>query len=155
MVSTNRALAFPEGRTGSRQVDAALSRTNFLRRPAISLGAGAAHQHGPLPVAQTTSFEERLDGLLVVDDCERAGPVRAPQAAVETPGIEHAGQRLPDVREGIRSWDSEQAPLTLITAFLRLARSSTFGRSAQGSAGAGGTRGWRMPRWSMMNRASG
>jgi len=37
--------------------------------------------------------------------------------------------------------DSVQAPLTLITAFLRLARSKTFGRSANGSFGAGGVRG--------------
>src|SRR6266851_4782884 len=51
--------------------------------------------------------------------------------------------------------DSVQAPLTLITAFGRLASSSTFGRSAQGCAGAGGTRGCMMPRWSMMNRVSG
>src|SRR5712671_1103531 len=64
----------------------------FLRRPAISLGAGAAHQHSPLGVAQAISHAERLDGLLVVDDGERARPVRAPQAAIETPGIEHAGE---------------------------------------------------------------
>ena len=51
--------------------------------------------------------------------------------------------------------DSVQAPLTLITAFGRFASSSTFGRSAQGCGGAGGTRGCRMPRWSMMNRVSG
>src|SRR5207344_2749755 len=50
--------------------------------------------------------------------------------------------------------DSVQAPLTLITTFGRLASSSTFGRSAQGCAGAGGTRGCRMPRWSMMNIVS-
>ena len=51
--------------------------------------------------------------------------------------------------------NSVHAPLTLITAFLRFARSSTFGRSAQGSLGAGGVRGCMMPRWSMTNRASG
>ena len=39
--------------------------------------------------------------------------------------------------KGSGSLDSVQAPLPLITAFLRLARSSTFGRSAQGSRGAG------------------
>src|ERR1700737_5573877 len=64
---------------------AALNRANFLRRPALSLGAGAAHQHCPLTVAQAASLKEGLDGLLVVDDCERACPVRAPQAAVKTP----------------------------------------------------------------------
>src|SRR6516165_986482 len=56
---------------------------------------------------------------------------------------------------GYGSWDRVQAPLTLITAFGRLASSSTFGRSAQGCGGAGGTRGCMMPRWSMMNRVSG
>jgi hypothetical protein len=47
---------------------AALNRANFLRRPVISLGAGAAHQHCSLTVAQTASLKEGLDGLLVVDD---------------------------------------------------------------------------------------
>ena len=65
------------------------------------MAVGAAHQHRPLGVAQAVGLQERLDGLLVVDDGEGARPVRAPQAAIETPGIEHAGQRVPDVREGI------------------------------------------------------
>ena len=39
----------------------------FLRRPAISLGAGAAHQHRPLGVAQAVGLQEGLYGLLVVD----------------------------------------------------------------------------------------
>jgi hypothetical protein len=37
----------------------------FLRRPAIGLGAGAAHQHCPLTVAQAVSSEEWLDRLFV------------------------------------------------------------------------------------------
>ena len=40
--------------------------------------------------------------------------------------------------KGYGSRDSVQAPLTLTTAFGRLASSSTFGRSAQGCGGAGG-----------------
>ena len=60
----------------------------FLRRPMIGLGARAAHQHRSLTVAEAVSLEEGLDGLLVVDDGVRACPVRAPQAALETPGIE-------------------------------------------------------------------
>src|ERR1700751_4389215 len=56
---------------------------------------------------------------------------------------------------GYGSFDSVQAPVILITAFLRLASSTTFGRSAQGCGGAGGTLGCWMPIWSMMNRASG
>src|SRR2546425_10965187 len=43
--------------------------------------------------------------------------------------------------KGYGSRDSVQAPLTLITAFRRLARSSTFGRSAHGCGGGGGGRG--------------
>src|SRR5262249_56803145 len=56
---------------------------------------------------------------------------------------------------GYGSRDSVQAPLTLITAFLRLARSSTFGSSAHGCGGAGGGRGWRVGTWSVMKGASG
>src|SRR6266446_9497688 len=82
----------------------------FLRRTAISLGAGAAHQHRPLGVAQPVALQEGLDGLLVIDDGERARPVRAPQAAIETPGIEHAGERVPNVGKGYGSLDSVQAP---------------------------------------------
>src|SRR5262245_16805046 len=74
----------------------------LLRRPAIGLGAGSAHQQRPFTVAQALRLAEGLDGLLVVDDGERTGPVGAPQAALEPPGLEHAGQRVPDVREGIR-----------------------------------------------------
>ena len=118
----------------------------FLRRPTIGLGARAAHQHRSLTVAEAVSLEERLDGLLVVDDGVCACPVRAPQAALEAPGIEHAGERIPDVRERIRFPGQRQAPLTLITAFLRFARSSTFGRSAHGCGEAGGVRGCRIAR---------
>src|SRR5437588_340828 len=72
-----------------------------LRRPTVGLAAGAAHQHRPLGVAEAIGFQKRLDRLLVIDDGERAGPVGAPQAAIETPGIEDAGKRVPNVREGI------------------------------------------------------
>src|SRR5215468_4512678 len=123
----------------------------FFWRPTIGFSARAAHQHRSFTVTQTVSLQEGLDGLLVVDDGVCACPVRAPQAAVETPGIEHAGERIPDVR----ARDSVQAPLTLITAFLRLARSSTFGSSAHGCGGAGGARGCKIARWSMMKRVSG
>jgi hypothetical protein len=90
------------GRGSVRQSFQRLVLQRCLRRPAISLGAGAAHEHCPLGVAQAVSVKKGLDGLLVVDDSERARPVRAPQAAIETPGIEHAGERVPNVREGIR-----------------------------------------------------
>src|SRR5947199_217048 len=70
--------------------------------PQYVVAAPARDHHRPLAVAQPVGLQERFDGLLVVDDGERAGPVRAPQTAIETPGIEHAGQRVPDVREWIR-----------------------------------------------------
>src|SRR3984957_8498213 len=72
------------------------------RRPAVRLGAGAAHEHVAVAGAQAAGLDEGLDGLLVVDDRERARPVRAPQAAVEPPAPKHAAQRTPDVRERIR-----------------------------------------------------
>src|SRR2546425_11953892 len=71
----------------------------FLRRPAIRLGAGAAHQHCAFTFAQALRLPERLDGLFVVDDRERASPVGSPQTALETPRVEHARKRVPDVRE--------------------------------------------------------
>src|SRR5260370_41361911 len=40
----------------------------FFRRPAIRLGAGAAHQHRPLGVAQAVSLPDGPDALLVADD---------------------------------------------------------------------------------------
>src|SRR6516165_1166095 len=56
--------------------------------------------------------------------------------------------------KGYGSRDSVQAPLTLITAFGRLASSSTFGRSAQGCGGAGGVRGCMMPGGLAQQRAA-
>jgi hypothetical protein len=79
-----------------------LNNLTFLWRPTIGFGARAAHQHRSLTVAQAVYLEEGLDRLLVVDDGVGAGPVRAPQAALETPGIEHAGERIPDIGERIR-----------------------------------------------------
>src|SRR5437879_3407991 len=77
------------------------ARLALLWRPAIRLGAGTAHQHHAFTVAQAVGLAEGLDGLFVVDDCEGASPVGPPQAAFETPGVEHAGEGVPDVRERI------------------------------------------------------
>src|SRR5438128_6776693 len=74
----------------------------LLRRPAVRLRARTAHEHRACALAQAVGLPEGLDGLLVVDDGEGASPVRAPQAAFETPGVEHARERVPDVGEGIR-----------------------------------------------------
>jgi hypothetical protein len=79
---------------GAKRCPQILLTNRFLWRPAISLGAGAAHQRGPFSVARAVSLQEGLDGLLVVDNSERARPVGAPEAAVETPGV--AGAASPD-----------------------------------------------------------
>src|SRR6266852_3651890 len=44
------------------------------RRPAISLGAGAPHEHCPLSIAQAVGAKKGLDGLLVVHDSKCARP---------------------------------------------------------------------------------
>src|SRR6266850_8076566 len=64
----------------------------LLWRPAIRLGAGTARQHRAFSGAQAVGLAERLDGLFVVHDREGASPVGTPQAAFETPGVEHAGE---------------------------------------------------------------
>src|SRR5215831_8872392 len=84
-----------------RRYTSAIMTLAFLRRPAISLGAGTAHQRRALALAQAVGETEGFDGLFVIDDRECAGPVGAPQAAVEAPGVEHTGERVPDVWEGI------------------------------------------------------
>jgi hypothetical protein len=119
---------------------------SFLWRPAISLGAGAAHQRRPITVAQAVCLQKGLDTLLVVDDSKCARPVGAPQAALDSPGVEHAREGSQMSGNGYGSLDSVQAPVTLITAFLRFARSNTFGSSAQGCGGAGGTLACWIPR---------
>src|SRR3984957_2385756 len=58
-------------------------RALLLRRPAIGLGAGTAHQHRPLGGAQAIRLQEGFDALLVIDDRKGARPVGAPQAALE------------------------------------------------------------------------
>src|SRR5258708_12679567 len=55
------------------------------RRPAIGLGAGAAHQHGPLAVAQAIGHTEGFDGLLLVDDGHPPRPVPPPPPPPHTP----------------------------------------------------------------------
>jgi transposase InsO family protein len=79
-------------------------RTNLISlwRPTIRFGARAAHQHRSIAVAEAGSLEEGLDSLLVVDDGICACPIRAPQAAIETPSIEDAGERIPNVGVRIR-----------------------------------------------------
>src|SRR6266508_3474409 len=91
----------------------------LLWRPAIRLGAGTAHQYRAFTVAQAVGLAERLDGLFVVDDCEGASPVGPPQAAFETPGVEHTGEGVPDVRERIGFAGQRAGTADLITAFRR------------------------------------
>ena len=65
--------------------------------------ARAAHQHRRL-LAESIGIAKRLDRLLVVNDGKGARPVGAPQAALEAPRVEHALERIPDVRVGIGSF---------------------------------------------------
>ena len=125
-------------RAPARRTRAGLSsnESSLSSAPTVRLLARATHQHRAFALAQAISLKERLDGVFVVDDREGARPVGAPQAALETPRVEYFRERVPDVVVWIRSFDSVQAPLTLITTFLRLARATTFGRSAHGSAAA-------------------
>src|SRR6202035_896963 len=51
---------------------------SFPRRPAISPGTGAAHEHRPLSVAQAVSLKKGLDRELVVDNSKGTRPVRTP-----------------------------------------------------------------------------
>src|SRR5262249_47767102 len=80
----------------------ARTRLPLLRGPAIRPGARAAHQHGPFTIAQAGGVAEGLDGLLVVDHGEGPSPVGTPEATLDAPRVEHAGERVPDVGEGVR-----------------------------------------------------
>src|SRR5260370_18849962 len=105
MVRTPLGKTPPEGNRARHILPQAVPgarRLALLRRPAIRLGARTAHQHRPFTVAQAVGLTEGPDGLFVVDDRKGASPVGAPEAAFETPGIEHAGERVPDVRKRIR-----------------------------------------------------
>src|SRR5687767_14341073 len=72
------------------------------RRPPIGFRAGPAHEHRALAVAQAVGLQERPGGLLVIDDRARARPVGAPEAAIETPRVEYARERVPDIVVRIR-----------------------------------------------------
>lgn len=96
----------------------------------MRLGAGTAHQHRAFTVAQAIGLAEGLDGLFVVDDREGASPVGTPPAALEPQASNTRASGSQMSADGYGSRDSVQAPLILITAFGRLATSSTFGRSA-------------------------
>ena len=117
-----------------------LERTlKFLRRPAIRLRGGATHEHGSFTGVQPVSFQERLDGLLVMT----TGKARVQSVPHRQRSKPQASNMRPSGSQifgnGYGSFDSVQAPVILITAFLRLASSRTLGRSAQGCGGAGGS----------------
>src|SRR4051812_39651513 len=73
----------------------------FVRRPAIRFLTRAAHQHRAVTFAQSLGFEERLNGVFIIDDRKRARPVRAPQAALQAPRIKYFRERVPDVIVGV------------------------------------------------------
>jgi hypothetical protein len=80
---------------------------------------------------------------------------RAPQAAVETPGIKYAGKRIPNIPEGMRLARQRTGAADLDHSVRALGEFQYLREVVQGWEGAGGTRGCNMPRWSMMNRVSG
>src|SRR5689334_19381854 len=68
-----------------------------IRFPLIHPLQGLAHQYGAVARGQPVGDEERVDALFVGQEPGRAGPVGAPQAAVEPEGVEDARERIPDV----------------------------------------------------------
>ena len=61
-----------------------------------------AHQRGPIAVGEPIGDAEGIDPLLVGQQCDSAGPIGAPHAAIEAEGIEDARQRIPDVLVRVR-----------------------------------------------------
>ena len=98
---------------------------------------------------------ESLYALLVCQHSYGPGPIGAPHAPLEAIGVEHATQGLQMSGYGNGSWDSVHAPEILIATFSNSAAASTLGRSAKGSGGAGGTKGWTSPTWSIITCVSG
>src|SRR5690242_19030761 len=97
------------GTSGTRRFHSSMSTLLLMSarrpaggRPSIRFRAGPTHEHRALAVAQAVGLEEGLRGLLVVEDPACARPVGAPQAAIETPRVEHARERVPDIRVRIR-----------------------------------------------------
>ena len=70
------------------------------RRPVVHQCQRAAHQRGAVGVGQAVGDPERLHALLVGEEADGAGPVAAPESAVEAVGFEDVAQRLPDVGIG-------------------------------------------------------
>ncbi len=83
------------GRKNSRNPRRLVNNLTLLRRPAIGLGAGAAHQHCPLTVVQTASLQEGRHGLLVVDDRERAESSPCPTGSARNPKRRTRGRAGP------------------------------------------------------------
>jgi hypothetical protein len=97
----------------------------------------ATHELGSLIVGQSVGDAERCDGLsnsvALVQSVPHMQRSR-PNASMSL----MTGSQMSLYGNG--SWDRVQAPLILILIFDWLARASTFGRSAHGSAGGGGAR---------------
>ena len=56
-----------------------------------------AHERRLVTVGQAIGDAKRLDPLLIRHYLDRAGPVGAPQAAVEAERVEDAPERIPQV----------------------------------------------------------
>ena len=99
------------------------------------------HERGAVAFRQAIGDAKCAYTLVVSQHPDRSGPVGAPHAALKAERIEDASKRIPDVcvREGVVRQRARPADFT--ATFLWAASASNLGRLANGSAGAGGTRG--------------
>src|SRR5262249_42875660 len=68
-----------------------------LRLPFVDALKGLAHQLGAIALGEAIGDAERVDAFFIRQQLRGAGPVGAPQAALEAEAIEDATQRLPNV----------------------------------------------------------
>src|SRR5262245_50717481 len=69
----------------------------WLRLPFVDALQSLAHQLGPIALGEAIGDAERVDALFIRQQLRGAGPVGAPQAALEAEAIEDATQRLPNI----------------------------------------------------------
>ena len=121
------------------------SLTADVRRPVVNLREGPAHWRGTLCIRELVRDTESLDALLVVNSLT---------ARVQSVPHKHrskpkASNTLPRDSQmsgyGNGSWDRVQAPEFLMATLSNSARETTLAKSAKGSGGAGGTKGWDRP----------
>src|ERR1700691_4213176 len=70
------------------------------RRPVVDAAERVAHQPGAVGTGKTGRDAEGVDALFISEEGDGAGPVGAPEAAVEAESVEDAAERVPDVGVG-------------------------------------------------------